>query len=114
ATVANNDFITSLVSSAYDGSNFQNGGAIDFFVDGTPSLGSVPTRISFSTGSSSSTRKERLKVGNSGDFNFNNGQVFLKQSSGFLGIGTTSPTYRLHVIASGTAVYGISTSGGTG
>jgi len=33
----------------------------------------------------------RLTVGSAGDFNFNSGQVFLQQSTGNLGIGTTNP-----------------------
>jgi len=89
--VANNDYITSLLASAYDGSTFQNPALVSFFVDGTPSAGNVPTRISFVTGSNAGNRTERLKVGSTGNFNFNNGQVYLQQSSGNVGIGITNP-----------------------
>jgi hypothetical protein len=89
--VANNDYITSLLASAYDGSNFQNPALVSFFVDGTPSPGNVPTRISLITGSNSDNRTERLKVGYTGNFDFNNGQMFLRQSDGNLGIGTAAP-----------------------
>jgi hypothetical protein len=89
--VANNDYITSLLASAYDGSTFQNPALVSFFVDGTPSAGNVPTRISFVTGSNIDNRAERLKVGSTGNFTFNNGQLFLQQSNGSLGVGTSAP-----------------------
>lgn len=79
--VAANDFLASLASSGYDGSGFQNPATIDFFVDGTPSAGSVPARISFSTGSNIGNRTERLTV----------------KANGNVGIGTVTPAYRLSV-----------------
>jgi len=97
AVVVNDDYITSLLASAYDGSTFQNPALVSFFVDGTPSAGNVPTRISFITGSNAGNRTERLKVGSTGNFDFNNGQVYLQQSNGFVGIGTTAPTSKLEV-----------------
>jgi hypothetical protein len=109
--VANNDYITSLLASAYDGSTFQNPALVSFFVDGTPSAGNVPARISFVTGSNVGNRTERLKVGSTGNFDFNNGQVYLQQSTGFLGVGTNSPSYKFHSEATGTAIYGNSTGG---
>jgi hypothetical protein len=112
AVVVNNDYITSLLASAYDGSAFQNPALIGFFVDGTPSSGSVPTRVSLVTGSNAGNRTERLKVGSTGNFNFNNGQVYLDHSTGFLGVGTVSPSYQLHVTSSGTAIYGNTTGNG--
>ena len=95
--MANNDFIMSMLASGYDGTAFQNPATIDFFVDGTPTTGSVPARISFVTGSNSSNRAERLKVGSTGDFTFNNNQLFLQQSTGFLGIGTVTPAAQLQL-----------------
>src|SRR5215217_4172007 len=77
AAVANNDYITSLLASAYDGGTFQNPALVSFFVDGAPSAGHVPARISFVTGTNSGDRVERLKVGSTGNFNFNNNQIFL-------------------------------------
>jgi len=112
--VAANDYITSLLSSAYDGSAFQNPALVSFFVDGTPSAGHVPARISFVTGTNASDRLERLKVGSTGNFDFNNGQVYLNQSNGFLGIGTNTPSYKLHSEASGVAIYGFSSGGSYG
>jgi hypothetical protein len=105
AAVANNDYITSLLASAYDGSTFQNPALVSFFVDGTPSAGNVPTRISFVTGSNAGNRTERLKVGSTGNFDFNNGQVYLQQSSGRLGIGTSAPLAKLQVNVTGTNGY---------
>lgn len=79
--VSNNDFLTSILASGYDGSAFQNPATIDFFVDGTPSAGNVPARISFVTGSNSGNRAERLVI----------------KSNGNVGIGTSNPTYKLAV-----------------
>ncbi|MGY3215092.1 hypothetical protein [Mucilaginibacter sp. HD30] len=77
----NNDQILSFLSSGYDGSNFQNAGGVDFLVDGTPSSGNIPTKISFITGSNAGNRAARLTV----------------TSSGLVGIGTTTPDYTLTV-----------------
>ncbi len=97
AVTANNDNIMSFLASAYDGSGFQNPASIDFYVDGTPAAGSVPARISFVTGSSSSTRLERLKIGNTGDITMNATQFFLQKTNGFIGVGTITPAARLDV-----------------
>src|SRR5450432_2722878 len=96
--LVNNDFLASIVTSGYDGSNFQNPATIDFYADGTPTAGKVPARISFVTGSNAGDRLERLKVGSTGDFTFNNNQLFLRQSGGDIGIGTTDPFARLDVV----------------
>ena len=95
--VIENDFITSFQASAYDGSAFQNPANIDFFVDGTPSAGNVPVRISLTTGSNLSNRVERLKVGSTGNFTFNGNQLYLDNATGRIGIGTITPAYKLHV-----------------
>ena len=95
--LANNDFIMSFLSSGYDGAAFQNPATIDFFVDGTPTAGNVPTRISFVTGSNSATRAERLKIGNTGDITMNTNQFFLQKSTGRLGLGTVAPGGQLEL-----------------
>ena len=97
AAVINNDFLMSFLASGSDGAAFQNPAAIDFYVDGTPTAGNVPARISFVTGSNSSTRAERLKIGNTGDFTFNTTQMFLQRSTGRLGLGTITPGGQLEL-----------------
>ena len=97
AVVTNNDYLMSFLASGYDGSGFQNPAAIDFYVDGTPTAGSVPARISFVTGTNGATRAERLKIGNTGDFTFNATQMFLQKSNGRLGLGTITPGGQLEL-----------------
>ncbi len=95
--VSNNDQIMSFMSSGFDGTGFQNPAAIDFFVDGTPTAGNVPARISFVTGTNGATRAERLKIGSTGDITVNTNQLFVQSSGGNVGLGTTTPLQRLHV-----------------
>jgi hypothetical protein len=102
AVVASNDYLLSLVGSGYDGTNFQNSSALDFFADGTPTAGNVPVRISLATGSNAANRTERLKIGSTGDISLNNNQLFLKQSDGRIGVGTVTPTARLQVVGGNT------------
>ncbi len=97
AVVAANDYVVSFLASGYDGSGFQNTAAIDFYVDGTPSVNNVPIRLSLVTGSNGSNRAERLKVGNTGDFTFNATQMFLQKSTGRLGLGTLTPGGQLEL-----------------
>ena len=86
-SVINNDYLMSFVSSGYDGSASQFGAAVDFFADANATSGNVPTRISLSTGSNSSSRLERLTI----------------KSDGKIGIGTTLPTAKLHALAGSVA-----------
>lgn len=79
--VQNNDYLGDLLFGGYDGNSAEYGGGVFAFVDGTPTEGSVPVRISFVTGNNSATRTERLTV----------------KSSGNIGIGTTSPVQKLDV-----------------
>ena len=118
--VSNNDQIMSFLSSGYDGTGFQNPAAIDFFVDGTPTAGNIPARISFVTGTNGSNRAERLKIGNTGNIAFNTNQLFVEKATGNVGVGTISPTAKLEVngqvkITGGTPAAGsILTSDATG
>lgn len=96
--VQNNDYITSIIASAYDGGTFLSPAAINFYVDGSTSGGSVPARISFETGRNRSTRQERLKILNNGDFDFNDGQLFLEKSTGRIGIGTSALAAKLDIL----------------
>lgn len=92
-----NDFLASLLASGYDGSAFQNPASIDIFADGTPSAGNVPGRISLSTGSNFGNRTERLKIGSTGNVDINNGQLYVQQALGYIGLGISIPNNRLHV-----------------
>ena len=120
SAMVNNDFIMSMLASAHDGTAFQNPATIDFLVDGTPTAGSVPARISFVTGSNSSNRAERLKIGNTGDISINGSQLFVQKSTGNVGVGTISPSAKLEVtgqvkISGGSPGIGkVLTSDGTG
>ena len=95
--VSNNDQIMSFLSSGYDGTGFQNPAAIDFFVDGTPTAGNVPARISFVTGTNGANRAERLKIGNTGDITMNTNQLFVQKATGNVGVGTISPKAKIEV-----------------
>lgn len=92
-----NDYLTSILASGYDGTNFLSPAAVDFFVDGPVAAGSVPARIAFSTGSSGGTRTERLRVLSNGNIDMNNGLLFVNNSSASVGIGTLTPSARLQV-----------------
>ncbi len=85
--VANNDYLMSFLSSGYDGTGFQNPAAIDFYVDGTPTAGNVPARISFVTGTNGATRAERLKIGSTGDVIVNNTQLTVAAATGNVAVG---------------------------
>ena len=97
AAVSNNDYLMSFLASGYDGSAFQNPAAIDFYVDGTPSVGNVPGRVSFVTGTNSSNRKERMKIRYNGDIVINDSQLVVTNVNGNVGIGTMSPNFKLQV-----------------
>ncbi|MBA4166974.1 MAG: tail fiber domain-containing protein [Chitinophagaceae bacterium] len=111
AAVQTNDYLLSLFASGYDGGTFQSPAAVDLFCDGTPSAGNVPARISFSTGSNASNRRERLKIGSTGDINLNNGQLFVRQSDGHVSIGTSTPDPNFSVTIKG-GDYGTFGTGG--
>ena len=82
SAVVNNDALGSLSTGGYDGTSVQFGAALDFFVDGTVTTGTVPMRVSIVTGGNSGNRAERLVV----------------KSDGNVGIGTTSPDQKLHIV----------------
>ena len=71
-----------LVFSGYDGSAYVRGAQISAQVDGTPAAGSMPGRIVLSTtADSASSPSERVRI----------------DSSGNVGIGTSSPDVKLDV-----------------
>jgi hypothetical protein len=86
--VVDDDYLGDLLWGGYDGASLQYGAGVFAFVDGAVSSGSVPIRISFVTGTSAATRKERLKVDYLGNillttdcaglkFQKDNGKIFL-------------------------------------
>lgn len=97
APVLANDYLLSLFGSGYDGSNFQSPATVDFFADANAFAGNVPTRISLSTGSNFGNRTERLKVLSNGNIDVNDGQMYVRQSTGYTGFGTNVPNNRVHV-----------------
>ena len=95
-----NDYMMSLLASGYDGSAFQNPAAIDFYVDGTPSAGNVPGRISFVTGTNGSNRAERLKIGSFGDVTVTTGNLIAQKQVGIN--GAIAANYALGINAGAT------------
>jgi hypothetical protein len=79
--VSSGDTIFSFLGNGYSGTSMVTAAGIEFFVDGTVSTFDVPMRISFTTATSGSDRKERLTI----------------KSNGNIGIGTNFPAHTLHV-----------------
>ena len=88
-TVVSGDEIGKFQFQGYDGTAYQTGALIEGFVDAAATSGSVPTRISFTTGANSGTRAERMRI----------------TSAGNVGIGVTTPTSILHLALAGVPVY---------
>ncbi len=103
--VSNNDFLMSFLASGYDGTAFQNPAGIDFYVDGVPSAGSVPARISFVTGANSS-RAERFKIGSNGDVTTTTGNFIMGSGAKTIQFATplaTGGTAMMSMFPSGTS-----------
>lgn len=103
AAVHFKDYLLSLVSSGYDGTAFQNAASVDFFVDKLPTSGNVPTCLSFTTGTNSENRTERIHISSTGDISFNDSQLNLRTATGNVGIGTNRPAALLDIHASDAA-----------
>jgi hypothetical protein len=84
--VTSGTILSRISSTGDDGTTFVEAARIDVYVDGTPGTNDMPGRLVFSTtadGASSPT--ERMRIDSSGD----------------VGIGTTTPTARLNVVENG-------------
>ncbi len=82
AVVADGDFTGSFFARGFDGSAYKNVGGVRFAVDGAPAAGSVPGRVTFhTTAPGAGNFTERMRIA----------------SSGYVGIGTTTPAYLLDV-----------------
>jgi hypothetical protein len=96
AVVAANNVLGEVVFSGSDGTDFVQAALIQAEVDGTPGANDMPGRLVFSTtadGAASPT--ERLRI----------------DSSGRVGIGTTSPSYLLDLQGSGAVSARVLSSG---
>lgn len=80
-TVANNDQLASFGSGGYTGTSVVFASEIDFYVDGAVTATTVPTRISFVTGTTAGDRTERMVIKNDGK----------------VGIGDTAPNQLLGI-----------------
>jgi hypothetical protein len=81
SAVQSGDNTGTIVSRPYDGAINIGTAAIRFFADGAVSSGVIPQEIRFATGSTSLDGVDRIAI----------------KSSGNIGIGTISPSSRLHI-----------------
>jgi hypothetical protein len=81
-TVLAGDRITGIYSSLYANNNYQNAGAIHFYVGPNPGSSSYPVNIRFETTNTNETiRSERMRIAENGN----------------VGIGTSNPLYKLDI-----------------
>ena len=80
--IQSGDALGTLSARGYDGNSYASSSSINFAIDGTPGDGDMPGRITFSTSADGSeSPAERMRI----------------DSSGKVGIGTTSPSSILHL-----------------
>ena len=96
STVSNNDGLRLIRFFGNDGGSYQEAARIECRADGSHALGDKPGRLTFhTTADNASSTTERMRI----------------DSSGNVGIGTTSPQEQLHV--SGTSDFVVDTTGST-
>lgn len=82
SAVVDGDFLGRFVMWGHDGTNYNRSGSFEVAADGTPTTGSTPGRMTFSTvPANSGTLMERMRI----------------TSAGNIGIGSTAPTQKLEV-----------------
>ena len=82
AAVQNGDFIGHITAAGFDGTSFVTATRLRFVVDGAISAGNVPMGMQFLTGTNGSGL-ERMRI----------------TSGGNVGIGTTAPSSKLHIVS---------------
>ena len=83
--LATNQEIGSVIFKTYDGTNTREVGGLRYYIDGTPTANSLPTKFVVSTVAANTTNQvERFTVKNDGN----------------VGIGTATPQEKLHVAGS--------------
>jgi hypothetical protein len=81
--VQNGDSIGNLYAEAFDGTTFVSPARLRFVVDGPVTANSVPTSLQFFTGVNNGGGVERMRI----------------TSGGNIGIGTASPSSKLHIVS---------------
>ncbi|MFA6048112.1 MAG: tail fiber domain-containing protein [Parcubacteria group bacterium] len=81
---------------------FTSSTANNVYIGGGDAALNAASTVQIYTGAGTATRTgtQRLLVDSTGNFNFNSGQVYVQQSNGNVGIGTTSPGQLLSVFGS--------------
>ncbi len=80
-TVSNGDYLSAISTMNYDGANYILSAGLDIFADGPVAANTVPTRMHFNTMNATGGYSARLTI----------------KGDGRIGIGTTSPSAKLHV-----------------
>jgi hypothetical protein len=83
-TVNNGDLLADIQFAGHDGTGYIYSGGIAMYVTAAPSTNSLSTALSFITNSATNTGTEKMRI----------------DSSGNVGIGTSSPTAQLQVAGS--------------
>jgi|TARA_R100000149_G_C5878605_1_gene142852 hypothetical protein len=111
SVVSNSDFLGAIQFCGDDGTDINTAGArIRSQVTGTVASNTIPASIIIQTAETSSGPLDRLKVANTGDISFYNDagssqDLYWDASTSRLGLGTTSPSFKLDV-SSGTDDFG--------
>lgn len=88
ASVADGDATGFLGFNGWDGAAYRGNAAIRAEVDGTPSSGSIPGRLTFQVANGSGALVERMRI----------------TSNGYVGVGTAAPSYPLSVVSTSPTV----------